>query len=74
MKNLQKYNKSELINKLKDLNSKNTNSQKSFSGSINNYFYEIINLFITFKNLLLKLTLVSLIIGIFRKFKIFRRL
>lgn len=69
--NLNKYNKAELISKVRNLQNKN---QKSFSEGIKNYFTQILNLIITFKDLLLKLTLVSLIIGIFKKYKFFRKI
>jgi hypothetical protein len=71
MKNLQKYTKAELISKLK---TKQIDNQKSFSEGIKIYFSQILNLIVTFKDLILKLTLISLIIGTFKKFRLFRRI
>lgn len=71
MKNLQKYTKAELISKLK---TNQNNNQKSFLEGIKLYFYQIIELMLTFKNLLLKLTLISLIIGTFKKYRFFRKI
>jgi hypothetical protein len=53
MKNLNKFTKTELINKIKNLN-KNNNNQSLFS--------KILGFIIHFKSFLLKLTLISFII------------
>lgn len=72
--NLNKYTKQELINKMKSLENKANQNKKSFINLVKIYFSQIIELFLTFKNLLLKLTLISLIIQSFKRFRIFRRL
>jgi hypothetical protein len=61
MKNLNRFRKAELINKLKDLQNKTTNKSSL-----------IVEYILFFKSLILKITLIALLIKIFRKYKIFR--
>jgi len=74
--NLNKYTKAELISKLhkesKKIDSKR--NQNTILNKINLYFYQIWDLILVFKNILVKLTLISFFIQIFRKYKIFRKL
>ena len=75
--NLNKYTKAELISKLhKD--SKKIQDSKSNQNTIliqlNSYFTQIWDLIVVFKNILVKLTLVSFFIQIFKRYRIFRRL
>jgi hypothetical protein len=73
--NLNKFTKAELITKLKQIKSNNSKlTQNSILIKINSYFSQIWELIITFKNILIKLTLISFFIQIFKKYKIFRRL
>ena len=74
--NLKKYTKAELISKFKMLESKNGSktNPNSIWIKINSYFKQIWNLISTFKNLLFKLTLISLLIKIFNKYRIFLKL
>lgn len=77
--NLNKYTKAELISKIKKLDSKNDsnpllNNLKNIKNNITDYFSNILKLIITFKNIWVKLTLISLVISIFKKYKIFRKL
>nr|YP_009715271.1 hypothetical protein [Russula subnigricans]QGK88077.1 hypothetical protein [Russula subnigricans] len=89
LENLQnKFNKDELINRLEKLESKKdefitkieTNKDElmtkleSNKNSIKTYFLQAWNLILTFKDILLKLTFISLIIQFFRKYKFFRRI
>lgn len=67
--NLNKLNKDQLINKIQDQDNIITN--KSSGTQIIKDFQ---NLFITFKGLFLKITLLSLIIKYFRKYKFIRKL
>jgi len=64
MKNLKKYTKAELISKINGLNKNNSS----------NLFSKIIGFFLLFKNFMLKITLIAIIIKIFKKYSIFRRL
>ena len=63
--NLKKYTKDELIRKLQK--SKNDDSKNSILNQINLYLSEIWKLILTFKNILLKLTLISLFLQFFKK-------
>jgi hypothetical protein len=72
--NLQKYTKAELISKFKKIESKNENKQISILNQFNSYFSQIWNLILTFKNILVKLTLISFFIQIFKKYRIFRKI
>ena len=67
--NLNKYTKAELISKFKRLENKNNSNQT------NQTLYQwIINNLVLIKNLLFKLTIISLLIKTFRKYSIFRRI
>jgi hypothetical protein len=75
--NLNKYTKAELISKFKKLDAKNINSNlnKNFILSqIKSYFSQIWELILALKNILVKLTLVSLLIQLFKKYKIIRKI
>lgn len=64
--NLNKYTKAELISKLHKESKKIQDSKIN----IKSYFNQLWELILTFKSLLLKLTLISLIIKIFKRFSI----
>jgi hypothetical protein len=70
--NLNKYTKQELINKIKNTNKEK--SQNSLLAQIKSYFSQIINLFQVLKHLILKLTLISLIINLFKNYRLFRKI
>lgn len=73
--NLNKLTKVELISKLKRSETKSDSSTKlTLFNQIKSYLYQIWDLITIFKNILLKLTFISLIIQIFRKYRIFRTL
>jgi hypothetical protein len=75
--NLNKYTKADLISKLHKESKKQPDSkpnQNSILNQINLYFSQIFDLIMVFKNILVKLTLVSFFIQIFKRYKIFRRL
>jgi hypothetical protein len=77
--NLNKYTKAELISKIKKVDSRKDSTnikmfQQNILNTITNYFSQIWELFLTFKNILLKLTLISLIIKIIKKYSMFRKL
>lgn len=74
--NFNKYTKAELISKFKKLESKNdsTNINNSFLNTIKSHFTQIWKLILTFKEILIKLTLISFFVQIFKKYRIFRRL
>jgi hypothetical protein len=72
---LNKYTKAELISKIKD--SKKESKPNLVSNNINqikSYFSQIWDLMLTFKNILLKLTLISLLVNLSKKYKIFRKI
>ena len=75
--NLNKYTKAELISKLKRSESKidsNKISRKSVIAQTKTYFLQLIDLVLVFKSILIKLTLISFFIQIFKIYKIFRRI
>jgi len=72
--NLNKFTKAELISKFKRLESKNNSNQTSMLTLNKTYFFKILNYILLFKNFLFKITLISLIIKIFKKYSLFRRL
>jgi hypothetical protein len=77
--NLKKYTKADLISKVENLqnkmNSKSTRTNSKFLiNQIKIYFSQTWDLILTFKNLLFKLTLISLIIQTFKRFTLFRKL
>lgn len=69
--NLNKFSKADLISKL-EKESKNHDSKNSVLIQIKSYLSQIWKLIITFKDILVKLTFLKLVISIFRKYKIFR--
>lgn len=71
--NLNKFTKAELISRFKKLESKNNNKINE-GGNNQTMFSKLIELILTFKNILIKLTLISFIIKIFKKYSLFRRL
>jgi hypothetical protein len=73
--NFKKYTKDELIRKLQSETSNLNNKQNNlFLIKFKNYFSQLLNLILKFKNILVKLTLISFFIQIFKKYKIFKRL
>lgn len=65
--NLKKYTKAELISKIEGLKSnKNENNPTNFTN--------LMNLLLFFKSFILKFTLIAVIIKIFKKYSIFRRI
>lgn len=58
--NLNKYTKAELISKFKKLETKSNNSDNN--NNKQSIFSKLIELILTFKNILIKLTLISLLI------------
>jgi len=74
--NLNKFTKAELISKMKKQQSKNDNLGKEYSIiiQIKSYFYQIWELILTFKNILVKLTLISLVINILKKYSLLTRM
>jgi sugar-specific transcriptional regulator TrmB len=73
--NLNKFTKAELISKFKKLESKNdsNNNQNNFINQIKTYLSQILDLILTFKNILIKITMISFFLQIFKKYRIFRR-
>ena len=72
MKNLNKFTKNDLINKLKDLQIKNKNI---IDNSPNKYkFIKIVEFIILFKNWIIRLTLIALLINWFKNYSLFRKL
>ena len=71
--------KSELLQKVKELSSSiekekiKSKNEDSLINKTKNYFSLILKIFFTFKALLLKLTFLSLVVQILKKYKIFRR-
>jgi hypothetical protein len=65
MKNLKQFTKAELINKLKA--NKNNESKDTI-------FTNFMTLLLTFKSILLKITLIALIVRLFKKYSIFRKI
>jgi hypothetical protein len=65
--NLKKYTKAELISKIKELNPGNNDSNSTI-------FSKIINFILLFKSFILKITLITLIIKLFKRFSILRRI
>ena len=74
MKNINKYTKAELISKMNQLKSKQLDSNISTNSNDNTIFKIIIKNILYFKTLILKITLLALIIKVFKKYSIFRRL
>jgi hypothetical protein len=68
MKNLNKFTKAELISKLNGLKtSKNSDNKPTL-------FSEIMKFLLFFKTFLLKITLIAVIIKVFKKYSLFRRI
>jgi hypothetical protein len=70
--NLNKFTKADLISKLKKLESKIDSSKNQIN--IKSYFNQLWELLVTFKSLLLKLTLISLIINLYNRYSILSKL
>lgn len=68
MKNLKNYTKAELISKLNSVKQNNNNNNKD------SIFTIFMTFLLTIKSFLLKITLIALIIKIFRKYNIFRKI
>jgi len=75
--NLNKHTKAELISKINEYKI-NKLEQKLHKNNIltkiKSYFVQLWNLISTFKDILAKLTFISLLIGLFKKYKIFKRI
>lgn len=67
MKNLKNYTKAELISKLNSVKQNNNNNKDSI-------FTIFMTFLLTIKSFLIKITLIALIIKIFRKYNIFRKI
>jgi hypothetical protein len=67
MKNINKYTKAELISKINGLKAKQIDSNSSL-------FTNLMSFLLLFKSFILKITLIALIIKVFKKFSIFRRI
>jgi hypothetical protein len=65
--NLKKFTKAELISKINGIKSKNNDSNPTL-------FSSLMNFLLVFKTFLLKFTLIALIIRVFKKYSIFRKL
>jgi hypothetical protein len=65
MKNINKYTKAELISRIKDLKSIKNDSS---------LFTKTMNFLLLFKSLILKFTMIAIVIKIFKKYSIFRRI
>jgi hypothetical protein len=77
--NLNKFTKAELISKIKNVESRKDSTnikmyQQNILNTITNYFSQIWELIFTFKTILLKLTLISLIIKIIKKYSLIRKI
>jgi hypothetical protein len=67
MKNLQNLTKAELISRINGIKSNKNDNHSTF-------FSNLMNFLLLLKNILLKITLIALIIKIFKKYSIFRRI
>jgi hypothetical protein len=65
--NLKKFTKAELISKINGLKTKNNDNNSSFSTNL-------LGSLLLFKTFLLKITLIALVIKVFKKYSIFRKL
>lgn len=76
-KNLNRFTKSDLINKLRKLELNNSSSKNNKNNNIKSSFISLftsfMNIILTFKNLIVKITIISLVIKIFKKYSIIRR-
>lgn len=76
--NWNKYTKAELISKFKNIETSNKNNKQNNINSlfriIREYFIQLWGMILLIKNLLIKITLISLIVRIFNKYKIIRRM
>ena len=70
--NLNKYTKAELISKFKKLELKKGPTINQVN--IKSYFKQLWELLLTFKTLVLKLTLISLILNLYKRYSIFSKL
>lgn len=74
--NLNKFTKAELISQIKksksELNNKANNN--TIFISVKNYLFKVWDLIAVLKNILLKITIISLIIKLFKKYRLFRKL
>jgi hypothetical protein len=65
--NLKKFTKAELISKINGLKTKNNDNNSSFSTNL-------LGSLLLLKGFLLKITLIALVIKVFKKYSIFRKL
>jgi hypothetical protein len=66
MKNLQKYTKAELISKYNKLQENNNNNNSIFS--------RLIEYILLFKTFVIKITLIGILIKLFRKYSLLRKI
>jgi hypothetical protein len=71
---LNKYTKAELISKLNKIKNENIENNGNYINKLNSYLSMIWVFLIKFKSMLLKLTLISFLIRIFKKYRLFRRI
>jgi hypothetical protein len=73
--NLNKHTKAELINKFRKLESKQLDLINNNTTTKNNSIFKtIIENILYFKAILLKITLIAIVVKIFKKYSIFRRI
>jgi len=72
--NLNKYTKAELISKLRKTDAKSDSTKLTLFNQIKSFLCQIWDLIMIFKNIIIKLTFISLIIKIFKIYRIFRTL
>ena len=72
--NLNKYTKAELISKLNKIKNDRIEQKSSIINRLKSYLSKLIELIINFKSILLKISLLTFFIKIFRKYRIFRRI
>jgi hypothetical protein len=71
---LQNYTKAELISKLNKIKNDKIEQKSSIINKLKSYLSKLIELIINFKSILLKITLLTFFMKIFRKYRIFRRI
>jgi hypothetical protein len=71
---LQNYTKAELISKLNKIKNDRIEQKSSIINKLKSYLSKLIELIINFKSILLKITLLTFFMKIFRKYRILRRI
>jgi hypothetical protein len=72
--NLNKNTKAELISKFRKLDSINETNKNSIINKLKSYLSLGLNFLIRFKTILLKITLISFLIKLFKKYSLLRRI